>query len=276
VAEEVWTPVQQTFLEELFRRTLYIFESQSPSELDPAAARQRIIRRSELDEIAQQEWEAFVESLPAQAVFSASTDEIKKQFLLARRAADEGAAVDQKAIKDLGVTEFTVCAPDEPGRLSQILGVMYAMDLSLVGIRAATTTSDQPQAIDVVTVSRSGRSLSAAYGKRTSDQLLAVLKGEKHAHELLSDGGKDPDRVQEEFRWKLLEGSPAILEIEAPKGRGMAYRMSRRIHNEGWNILAARAGQWAGRGAAAFYVEMPDGSPISDQMVRSALGELKV
>jgi [protein-PII] uridylyltransferase len=51
----------------------------------------------------------------------------------------------------------------------------------------------------------------------------------------------------------------------------MAYRLSRLIAENGWNILTARVGQWAGRGAAAFYIQGDGGRALTEDEVRAAL-----
>ena len=83
--------------------------------------------------------------------------------------------------------------------------------------------------------------------------------------------GKDPDRAQQYYQFSYLEGNPGILEFRAPRGRGMAYRLSRIIARQGWNILSARVGQWAGRGAAAFYILGQSDRPIAKSEVEQAL-----
>ena len=64
-----------------------------------------------------------------------------------------------------------------------------------------------------------------------------------------------------------------VLEIHAPRGRGMAFRMSRRITQLGWNILSARLGQWGGHGAATFYLVNDELQAPSEEQVRASLGQ---
>ncbi|MCA1947995.1 MAG: hypothetical protein LDL55_07740, partial [Armatimonadetes bacterium] len=98
-----------------------------------------------------------------------------------------------------------------------------------------------------------------------------VLSGEATVEEVLRSRGKDPDRRQQVFTFSFLPGNPGILEFRVPRGRGMAYRLSRLIAEQGWNILTARVGQWAGKGAAAFYVQGPGGRSLTEDEVRAAL-----
>jgi [protein-PII] uridylyltransferase len=52
----------------------------------------------------------------------------------------------------------------------------------------------------------------------------------------------------------------------------MPYRFSKLIAECGWNVVAARVGQWAGEGAAAFYVTHHDGRPVSPEEIERGLG----
>jgi len=85
----------------------------------------------------------------------------------------------------------------------------------------------------------------------------------------------DPDRRQEVVQWAFQKGNPGILEFRAPRGRGLAYRLSKQIAAQGWNIESARFGQWAGLGSAAFYVSGQDGGELTEEGIRTAL-QLKV
>jgi len=155
--------------------------------------------------------------------------------------------------------------------LSKILGVFYALDLGIHAIRASTTSTTPAIAVDVFTVSFADKPLASATSKILKSALTSVLNGSLDYETFLRDKGKDPGRKQNHFSYTFLEGNPAILEVQAPKGRGMAYRLSRLIAGRGWNITAARVGQWAGRGTAAFYLQAGDGHKLGKGEVERAL-----
>jgi [protein-PII] uridylyltransferase len=51
----------------------------------------------------------------------------------------------------------------------------------------------------------------------------------------------------------------------------MPYRFSRLIAQQGWNVVSARVGQWAGNATGAFYLQNADGSVPTREEVEWAL-----
>jgi [protein-PII] uridylyltransferase len=255
VGPDIWTPAQEALLEELYRRTAQVLEQGQAQPADTAGYRRRVMREMRQEEASEEDVRVFLDSLPAQYLASTPPEVIQLHLRLARRAAEGEPSVTLRDMPSVGTTEVTVCSLDEPALLSRILGVIYAFDLTVHGLRASTTAAPKPVAVDVFSVSFGKRTIPMATGERFVEALQAVLKHENSVEELLTKAGKDAFRAQEIFTYKFVAGEPAILEVQAPRGRGMAYRFSRLIASHGWNITAARVGQWAGRGSAAFYVE---------------------
>jgi len=272
VSDSAWTPAQETFLKELHARTEARLQNEGPATPDPAVYRQRLLRQLKASQMEESKVQEFVESLPAHYMTSTPPDLVRLHMGFVQRAIEGTPTVELFHRNDVAATDFTVCTLDAPGLLSRVLGVFYAFDLSVAGIRAVTTATTPAVALDVVTVSFAGRPVPAATCKQVSAALLDVIEGRRHIDELLLQRGKDPSRHQEIFTYTYVEGSPGILEIRAPRGRGMAYRFSHLIAYHGWNVVSARVGQWAGNAAAAFYVLGPNGTPLTREAIDQALG----
>ena len=105
---------------------------------------------------------------------------------------------------------------------------------------------------------------------------VATCSPNESIEDVMRAAKKDPDRPQNVMTVHFVGGDPAIVEIQAPRGRGMAYRLARQLSAHGINILSARVGQWAGSGTAAFYVTSSDGSVVDAAMVGRALESQKV
>ena len=88
--------------------------------------------------------------------------------------------------------------------------------------------------------------------------------------ELLEKKGKTMDFDFSETVIQYLPGDPGILEVRARRGRGLAYRISRHIADQGWNILGARVGQWAGQSTASFTLAGPNGRQLEPEEVSKA------
>ena len=270
VAPEAWSPAQDAFLHELHRRTSEALELENPTPLDPAQQRQRLIRQLKED-VPEADLKVFVDSLPPYYLASTPPSLVKLHYQLVKKAEQGESTVEAFVQPELASTDITVCTRDAPGLLSKLLGILYAYDLSVSAIRACTTETKQPVALDTFTVSHGGRPVPNATRASVHSAILSVLNGEKEAEQVLRERGKDPDRGQEVFSYTFVPGSPAVLEIRAPRGRGMPYRFSRLIAAKGWNTFAARVGQWADSGAATFYIGKPDGSALGRDEVEQAL-----
>lgn len=271
VAPGAWTAMQDGFLHELFARTEAVLEAGDAAEPDPEAYRRRVLRRLRPGESDDPAVAAFASGLPAHYLLSTPPDLIRQHFEYAQRALAGEPTIEAFERSELDATDLTVCAPDGPGLLSRLLGALYAIDLSLVGFRACTAELERPIAVDTFTVTFGGRPLPPATLASAAQALRSAMQSEGNMESLMRQRGKDPDRRQEILRWTYHAGTPGILEVRAPRGRGMAYRLSRLIARQGWNILGARLGMWAGQGAAAFYVLGPGGRSLDDAEIARAL-----
>jgi len=271
VGPGAWTPAQDTFLRELHIRTVGYLQSESPSSPDPTLYRQRLLRQLKSQQIDQEQVQHFVESLPPYYLTSTPPDLIRLHLEFANRAIGGTPSVELFNRNDLSATEITVCTKDAPRLLTRLLGVLYAYDLSVAGIRAVTTAAIVPIALDVFTVSFGGRPVPSATAKQVTAALLDVVEGRQSVEKILESRGKDPGRVQRVYSYTYVEGAPGIIEIRAPRGRGMPYRFSRLIADQGWNIVSARVGQWAGNAAAAFYILGANGEMLSRAEIEDKL-----
>lgn len=270
VYDGAWTAAQEHLLQDLYGRTADILTHESAQATDAATYRKKLLRELKDAKIPKREIESFVQSLPAHYLVSTPPDLMRMHIQMEARARKGNATVELFDQPDLGSTEVTVCCPDTPALLSDLLGVIYAHDLSVHGLRASTTHTANPVALDVFTVSFAGRHVPEATARAFSQDIRSVVDGALAVDELLRKHGKDPARKQDTFTYRFLPGNPAILEVQAPRGRGMAYRLSRLIARQKWNIEAARVGQWAGRGTAAFYISRGE-NPIEPADVELAL-----
>lgn len=269
VAPDLWTPVQEQFLLELYARTLSILRSQSDSPIDESSVRRQILRKLKKSDIPQEKMEVFLNSLPAHYVLSTDSETAAVHFGFMQQAISGQTVVSFHHQHALGVSEITVCNIDIPGALTGILGVLYAFDLTLVALRASTTSTHPPVLLDTFVVSASKRPLSDKLAQKISHAIEDVLNGQS-VDEILRTHGKDPDRQQEFLNISLVDQKPAIIEVRAPRGRGLAYRLARVIAGQRLNIVAARVGQWAASGSAAFYVLPEAGEHVDLEALKAA------
>lgn len=269
VNPEIWTPMQQQLLIELFRKTLHILQSNSNESQDEQVVRRKILRNLQRTHLSDKELEPFLDSLPAHYLLSTDSETTALHFEYVQQAKTGEIVVAFQDYPKLRITDITVAAPDTPGALTAILGVLYAYDLTLVGLRASTTNDAQPILLDTFTVTSSKREVPHAIANRVSNAIESVLK-DGNLDQLLSSMGKDPVRKQEFLKVNIINQEPAIIEIQAPRGRGLAFRLARVIAELELNIVGARVGQWAAAGSAAFYVQPRPGTILDEKKIIQA------
>ncbi len=272
VSDSAMTPAIEHYLLELWRRTAAVLEAKDASDPEPAEYRRLLQRELQREPGPDEEAREFLESLPALYVISTPPEVARLHLRYAREAQAGNPVVDFQDRPRSETTDITVCCLDEPGLLSKLLGVLYAHDLGLHAIRVSTAALKPPVALDVFATGFGPGAVPPATSRQVAAALRRVIEKQEDVEDLLRAHGKDPDRMQEHFSFAYHDGQPGILEIQAPRGRGLAYRMSRLIARQGWNIVSSRIGQWAGRAAAAFYIVGPDGEPIPSTQVQAALG----
>ncbi len=270
VREGAWRPDIESFLVELTSRTRGILQGRHAPVPSHEGVRRRVMRRASRGAISAEDMAAFVETLPATYLASVPIELVEQHAEWVSSARDQAAILDFADRPDGVHSDLTVVTKDEPGLLSRILGVLYAMDLSIAGLRAHTTRESDPMAIDVITVSFGKQTISKSLAERTIATLRSVLNREVSEESVILARGKDPERTQRIYEANYRAGNPAMLEIRAPRGRGLAFRMSRLITHLGWDIQSARVGQWGGLGVAGFYVVGRDGAPVTQAEFDSA------
>jgi len=272
VGPDAFTSTQESFMKDLVHATSAVLEGDAISIPDLSEARRKQVRRLSHEKIPEAKIEEFLETLPAQYLAGTPPSTIQRHFEQVQLALGGQITFESQSRPDLNATELTVCAVDSPGLLSKILGVLYALDISVSGIRASTTNARIPVVIDTLTVNFGDRPVPSGTLHYLKSTLLDVLEGSQKIETLLKSKGKDPDRTQKVSSYRLLSGSTNILEIHAPHGRGMPYRLARLLARHKINILSAKVGQWAGSAAAAFYINPMNKSDSIEVLVKQAMG----
>ncbi|MBA3725609.1 MAG: HD domain-containing protein [Armatimonadetes bacterium] len=270
VAEGVWSPQMASAINELYAQTKTAIGLEvTPA--DPAVYRSAAIRRVQSASIGK-DTEALIESMPTHYLLATPKESLPLHADYLSRARSGGTVVEFHNNLESRTTDITVCRLDlpEPGLLSRILGVVYAFDVALHGLRAASTTHGEPIALDVLATSFQREALPASLSSFVAAAMRECLGEPGKLDELLREHGKDPDQRQEMLTHRFFEGDLGILEVETPPGRGMPFRVTKTLAELGWNVHVARIGQWGGRAVGRFYLDLP-GGVLTSGMVDSAL-----
>lgn len=271
VSPETWTPLLAGALHELWERTRHSMGSPSAAE-DPALYRSQALRRLKASDQEDVAVSALLDSMPTHYLLSTPLTMFPLHADYVRRARKGELTVAFAHNAEQRTTEITICRRDlpRPGLLSRILGVIYSHDITLHGVRAASTKESRPVALDVATVSFHGQCLPTGLCRTLTAEFRACLSSEARLSALLRRHGKDPSRRQAVLSHRFSQGDLGVLEIETPLGRGMPYRVSKMLAALGWNVHVAKIGQWAGRATARFYIEGRNGERLTPAEVRAA------
>ncbi len=272
VNDVTWNAMHESNMRDLYTRTRAILESAQPTiaPSDSEEVRVRVIKRLKNVPDVDEKLARIVNEVPGDFLISTPIEVIAEQLEWIEAAKIGRTTINVTPRADFSGSDITVITPDRSGLLSSILGVIYANDLSLSSVKAATTLDKNPIAIDTFSVAIGGKPIARANEIALRQSLLSVLEGKQSVDEVLRQHHKDPSRRQESFTLSTVSGHPLILEFSAPRGRGLAYRLSRLIAESGWSVVSARVGQWAGRGAVAFYITGAEGSPVDEATVRNS------
>lgn len=265
VSDHAWTPMLESYMQELYYRTLSLVDAEWEGVSVPTDVRRKamLAAAEEVDPVA---FGLYIDSLPGHYLTAIEPEKIRQHFAYVQSARDGTPVITFEENRDSSMTELTVVTPDTPGLLSLILGTLYAHGVNLSGLKAHTTTDPVAIAVDTFSVNHNDQLVPEGLRVHLARSLEQILSGAKTVDTLLREKGIDPTREQTLYRAEVFDGDPLLLEVRAPKGRGMAYRMSRLIAKHGWSIESARVGQWAGDGGAAFYLR-----GASPESVRDAL-----
>lgn len=268
VNPQALTPIQESALIELYLQTQSLLNSNNIELYQTKYSASKEYLDNEIPNVKMEE---FLNSLPGSYLLSTKPKVAQSHYYLAQKARQGEINVLMKTIREMHVSEITLCCHDQPGLLSEVLGILYANDIAIHELRIATTNINPPIALDTFIVTSNRNPLGNATQSKVLNQIENVLQGNLNKNDLLKDAGKDPMRVQDFLEVKVIDHNPMVIEFRAPRGRGLAYRLSRMIFEQGLDVVSARFGQWAGNASGAFYVKEGANRLPSPEDLRQAL-----
>jgi [protein-PII] uridylyltransferase len=183
----------------------------------------------------------------------------------------------ERALADAGTlavrvdgAAVTVAAPDAPGLLSRIAGVLALHQLD---VRSATvaTLRERRMAVNVFAVSpRFGRGPDPAVLREDLARALAgtLALGERLAakEQAYRTGfGGPPPRL---LWFDDAATDATVLEVRAADSMGLLHRVTAALERCRLDVRSARVSTLGGAVVDAFYVVGPDGSPVTDRELR--------
>ncbi|WP_103501789.1 [protein-PII] uridylyltransferase [Streptomyces sp. SM14] len=198
-------------------------------------------------------------------------------------ASERGTDVPSSASEQVGV-ELTVALPDRPGALPAVSGVLAMHRMT---VRSAELRSVEPVG--------QGQALllewrvAAAYGSlpeadRLRADLVRVLDG------TLDIAGRLAEReaAARPRRRRMPQPPPprvtvaplgssraTVLEVRAPDGPGLLFRIAQALENRGVRVRSAHVSTLGANAVDAFYVTDEAGAPLTGEAAATVAGELQ-
>ena len=294
VAPDNLTSWKETLLRELYQRTLN-FLRRGPDLLGAERAeivqrRQKRVARLLGEADDSPELLAMFAGFPDRYFAENTARKIAAHVRLMRagRAGGTQSVIDVTHDQHLGMTEMVLAAPDMPGLLAEVAGVLHANRLEVVDAaiysRKSTTPGETAEALDIFRV-RDGLGNAVTdeqrWGKVRAD-LEAVVSGKMKVEALVATRPR-PDSIA---AWRTPE-VPTELKIDNDVSRGftvvevisedrpgLLYAITRTLFASGLDIHRSKIATEANRAVDVFYVrDNASGEKITEAARTSALRE---
>lgn len=245
VGQVSWGDMQRRFLEELYFAAEAKIMGPKHDENDQAERyRRRLKRELSLANLSEEMVHEHCDVMPPSYLLNTRPDRMAAHIeaVASVRKGKPVVRLDED-LRDR-VTELTICAPDKgPGLLSQVAGVLSALDITIHSAAVFTRTSETDSiAIDTLSIDFLRDRLPYMKRKEVERELLRVLTGKTNVTDLLRARGKNAEVVPIKSVQLLSRHSDthSVVEVRADDADGLLYHITRTIAGLGWNILSAR------------------------------------
>lgn len=267
VGQVSWGDMQRRFLEELyFAAEAQIMGPKHDDESDRAERyRRRLKRELSLANLSEEAVHEHCEVMPPAYLLNTRPERIAAHIeaVASVRKGKPVVRLDED-LRD-HVTELTVCAPDTgPGLLSQIAGVLFALDVTIHSAAVFTRSADEKIAIDTLSIDYLRDRLPYMKRKEVERELQRVLTGRTTISDLLRVRGKkvQPTPVKSVQLLGRHPDTHSVVEVRAEDAEGLLYQITHTIAGLGWNILSARITTLGHHAVDTFAVSNGNGSRL--------------
>ena len=281
VGNNVWSPIQTRFLEELYHRTSQMLARPhaDAGDIDLRRYQRKVTMALSDHNLSPEDIARHIELMPASYLLNTPSETMALHIEMIRKVQRHGKPdVEFRDDRVSKFTELIVCTVDDPkpGLLRKIAGCLWAADLFVHAAQVYTGEGAQPLAIDSLWVEFHGRMLDPYQKRRLENDLKSVLIGAVDVKELLISRGKSEDLKAPLHELEVSVQRPTehlICDVQAGDHRGLLYKITRAFTELGWHIESARINSGRNRVRDVFYVTEAQGLPadVAQPLLRDTL-----
>lgn len=268
-----WSQVQARFLLELHERAMAALRSPHSEGPDIDRHRKRVRRELSLANVPGNEIDEHTESMPASYLLNTSPDDLAAHIGYVRTVRGGSPAIELKDDRAGQFTLLAVVAKDKQGLLSEIAGVVHAMNIDVHAAQIFTRRSPADDiAIDILYIDFEGRQLTEMKKWQLEAGLTDVLNGAVGMDDFLAQWGKKRLEKLEGVSIRVCENlsdHETVLEVRAVDVPGILHHFTRIISEQHLNIHSARVATWGHEAHDVFYVTDRNGAKLSDNDLAS-------
>ncbi|MCE5198968.1 HD domain-containing protein, partial [bacterium] len=185
-----WSKVQIRFLTELHERAMTALRSPNSAGPDIDRHRSRVRRELCFANLPPDEVDEHCRTMPAGYLLNTPPEDLAAHISYVRHVRNGQPSVEIKDDRAGQFTLLTVVAKDRQGLLSEITGVLHAMNIDIHAAQIFTRHSIDDIAIDILYIDFEGRQLTEMKKWQLEGELVTVLSGQLSIDALLQKWGK--------------------------------------------------------------------------------------
>jgi [protein-PII] uridylyltransferase len=259
LGSDTWIHVQVDFLSRLFTRADRALAQ--PGSVDPTPEKiqsgvNRLQRQLNLRNLPEDTVRDFCRDMPASYLLNTDLEQVVRH-IQALDKLGSGPVVDFHEERRKPWTVMTVAAPDAPGLLAKIAGVLYAHDVNVHSARVFTRSGKEAVALDELVVDAHNRPLPPPAQAELARDLRAVLDGSTPLSTILARRGKELGPSMGARSVNIhndMSETYTVVEVGMPDEKGLLFRLASAMTALHWSIHNARIGTRAGEARDVFYV----------------------
>jgi [protein-PII] uridylyltransferase len=294
VGPNTWTDWKARLLRELYTKTRRVMEEGVGSRPEPgtaeAAARARVAAAF-TGRASGRAVQRFLAAMPARYFLTVEPAQAPRHLRLLRLAKQLPFAAAVRHRPDLGFSEITLTAPDRPGLLALLAGVLAAHRIDIQRAEVFSTPRDERalgwlagRALDLFQVRGPEEgALEARRWRAARRDLHRVLSGEEPLDALLDRrlraSGIPPKPLPRVATKVVLDNDASrdhsVIDVFTADRVGLLHTLARKAFELGLTVDLARITTEGHRAADAFYVRTAEGTRLEGQRAERVLEGLR-